>query len=379
MTLEDKDATREDPAEEMNLRGKHQSHEASEHTEQFSDLVLLLRTDAFKPYLKAHEISLPVAQNQSDTGLSLQLNHFAVDHFQWQRKGLIPGNCQRVPAAGPEQKCGVRNGRALKLPATLLHLSHTAFDLCLNRSSTQFTKMQISEALALEIFRACCARCHHLGNLELCVGGLRTNVPCPVLPQQCFGEDYGAVLCYLSGAETGCCRDSSRKSAFPQLHHLRWCDILRLFSILLKETAAEKLLSPRKTAGVVWVGKTELLQRVSALLDTFHSPHSQQLAPELWPFLEQIKLFVLTHIGFVCALKKPKPWGRYLKEKTEYHFTISNRQKLAINKKHEYICLCVQLHLPAPDNMVKAVELILKCEAVLVWSALFHFSLPQND
>lgn len=36
--------------------------------------------------------------------------------------------------------------------------------------------------------------------------------------------------------------------------------------------------------------------------------------------------------GFVCALKKPKPWGRYLKENTEYHFTISNGQKLAINK-----------------------------------------------
>lgn len=53
-----------------------------------------------------------------------------------------------------------------------------------------------------------------------------------------------------------------------------WCDILRLFSILLKETAAEKLLSPRKTAGVVWIGKTELLQIVSALLETFRSPHS---------------------------------------------------------------------------------------------------------
>lgn len=53
-----------------------------------------------------------------------------------------------------------------------------------------------------------------------------------------------------------------------------WCDIVRLFSILLKETAAEKLLSLEKAAGVVWVGKTELLQMVSALLETFHSPHS---------------------------------------------------------------------------------------------------------
>lgn len=54
-----------------------------------------------------------------------------------------------------------------------------------------------------------------------------------------------------------------------------WCDILRLFSILLKETATEKwLLSPEKAAGAAWVGKTELLQMVSALLETFHSPHS---------------------------------------------------------------------------------------------------------
>lgn len=36
--------------------------------------------------------------------------------------------------------------------------------------------------------------------------------------------------------------------------------------------------------------------------------------------------------GFVCALKKPKPWGKHLKENTEYHFTVSNGQKLAINK-----------------------------------------------
>lgn len=45
-------------------------------------------------------------------------------------QGLIPGNCQRVPAAEPDQKCGVQDGRALALPATDLGICHTLLLIC---------------------------------------------------------------------------------------------------------------------------------------------------------------------------------------------------------------------------------------------------------
>lgn len=122
-----------------------------------------------------------------------------------------------------------------------LCLSHTTFDLCLNQAPSlqrcKFLKLLPWKCASLvklvvkclfSSFRACSARCHHLGNLELSIQGLGTNVPCPVLPQQYFGEGFGIVLCCLGEAEAGCCRDSSRKSAFPQLHN----QVIRQLAVL---------------------------------------------------------------------------------------------------------------------------------------------------
>lgn len=55
-----------------------------------------------------------------------------------------------------------------------------------------------------------------------------------------------------------------------------WYHFLKLFSILLKVTVTAKLLlSPEKPAGAAWdVAETQLLQMASAVLETFHSPHS---------------------------------------------------------------------------------------------------------
>lgn len=50
----------------------------------------------------------------------------------------------------PERWCPGRQSSGIACLRPLC-LSHTVFDLSLNRSSTQFTKMQISEALALEM------------------------------------------------------------------------------------------------------------------------------------------------------------------------------------------------------------------------------------